>query len=288
MPDTALEYAERVLGPCDVVKDHSWDHQWSSVVQLRDQAGHEWFLKQHREHARYLAEATAYQRWVPALGDRAPTLRAHDPARRAVILTALPGSPAPWPTPTSDPAHAAAETALHRQAGVLLRRLHSAHTTSPQPDDAATRLDEFDQLTGPAADLFTHRELGFARAEIETLADLPAPRLVPCHRDYSMRNWLVEHGELRILDFEWTRLDVWVADLVRLHLGAWRTRPDLRDAFLDGYGSDRDLADTEQARLRACAAFTAVWLVIKARESGQASFEQSNRDALRRLMAEAG
>jgi hypothetical protein len=72
-------------------------------------------------------------------------------------------------------------------------------------------------------------------------------------------------------------------DLARLHLGAWASRPDLRDAFLRGYG--RELGDTGRAILQGCAALTAVWLTIKARETGQRSFEDSSRAALQRLIA---
>lgn len=285
MYSTALAYAARVLGPCDVVKDHSWEHQWASVVQLRDRTGREWFLKRHRDHDRYVAEVTAYLRWVPTLGNHAPTLRAHDDSHQAVILSALPGHPAPWPAPTPDPTRADTEIATQRHAGALLRRLHSAHTTSPQPDYAAAKLYELELLAHQVTDLLTHDELGFARTEIQALIDLPAPSLVPCHGDYSMRNWLLDDGKLYILDFEWARLDAWVSDLTRLHLGIWRTRPELREAFLDGYG--RELDDSERALLRASAAVTAVWLVIKARESAQRSFEEANRDALHHLMTGA-
>ncbi|WP_271189323.1 phosphotransferase [Dactylosporangium matsuzakiense] len=253
-------------------------------MQLRDRAGHEWFLKQHRDRDRYLAEVTAYLRWVPTLSDHAPRLRAHDATQRAIILSALPGHPARWPTATIDPTQIRAETAMHHQAGALLRRLHNAHS-EPQPQYAAARLEELELLTRQAANLLTPGELGFARTEIQALASLPAPRLVPCHRDYTMRNWLIDSGKVYMLDFEWTQLNAWVTDLTRLHIGPWRTRPDLRDAFLDGYG--RELDDADRVLLRADAALTTVWLVIKARESDQESFERANREALHRLMAEA-
>lgn len=282
MQDTALAYATQLLGPCDVLKDHSWEHRWSSVVRLRDGTGQQWFLKQHRDRDRYLAEVRAYLRWVPALGDHAPGLHAHDATQRAMILSALPGHPARWPTATIYPTHLRAETAIHHQAGALLRRLHNADSES-QPEYAAARLEELELLSRQAAHLFTPRELEFARTELRALADLPAPRMVPCHRDYTMRNWLTDSGKVYILDFEWTRPDAWVTDLTRLHIGLWRTRPDLRDTFLDGYG--RELDDSDRVLLKANAALTAVWLVIKARESHQPSFEQANREALHHLMA---
>jgi thiamine kinase-like enzyme len=211
-------------------------------------------------------------------------LLAHDHTQRAIVLSALPGRPAPWPTATIEPAHVRTEIATQRQAGALLRRLHSAHSES-QPEYAAAKREELELLTHEAVDVLTPGELGFARTEITALADLPAPCLVPCHRDYTMRNWLIDRGKVHILDFEWTRLDAWVTDLTRLHIGVWRTRPDLRDAFLDGYG--RELDDADRVRLRASAVLTSVWLMIKARESHQASFERANREALHHLMTDA-
>lgn len=69
----------------------------------------------------------------------------------------------------------------------------------------------------------------------------------------------------------------------RLHLGIWENRPDLRDAFLRGYG--RQLDDTDHAILQGCSVLTALWLLIKARETGQPSFEDASRAALQRLLA---
>jgi Ser/Thr protein kinase RdoA (MazF antagonist) len=87
---------------------------------------------------------------------------------------------------------------------------------------------------------------------------------------------------VHVVDFEWSGLDVWVADLARLHLGIWATRPDLRRAFLSGYG--RDLDEGDRAMLHGCAVLTAVWLVVKAHETRQPSFEDASRAALLRLI----
>jgi Ser/Thr protein kinase RdoA (MazF antagonist) len=86
-----------------------------------------------------------------------------------------------------------------------------------------------------------------------------------------------------VIDFEWSGLDVWVADLARLHLGIWVTRPDLQQAFLEGYGKDLGGADREL--LHGCAVLTAVWLVVKAHETCQPSFEEASRIALLRLIS---
>lgn len=286
MPDVSLGYAEQVLGPCELSEDCSWEHRRSSVLRLRDLSGATWFLKPHRERERYAAELTAYRRWVPALGGRAPRLRAFDDSLQAVILSALPGEPAQWPAPLVDgPPNArhAAEGATQHDAGVLLRRFHDAQPPLAWNDFGPAKMDELDRLRPDAAGLLTPRELGFARSEVAALAGIADLVMVPCHRDYTPRNWLADAGQLYVVDFEWSRLDVWISDLARLHLGAWASRPDLQDAFLHGYR--RELDDTDRAILQGCAVLTAVWLMTKARETGQRSFEDSSRAALRRLIA---
>ncbi len=106
---------------------------------------------------------------------------------------------------------------------------------------------------------------------------------MPCHRDYTPRNWLIGASGLYVVDLEWSRPDVWISDLARLHLGIWENRPDLRDAFLRGYG--RQLDDTDHCILQGCSVLTALWMVIKAHESRQLSFEEGCRTALQRLLA---
>jgi hypothetical protein len=63
----------------------------------------------------------------PALGPgRAPVLLAADPALRAILVTALPGRPVHELEVPAD-----TEAEIHRQAGMLLRRLHDALDPPP-------------------------------------------------------------------------------------------------------------------------------------------------------------
>ncbi len=282
-----LDYAEQVLGPCELVKDCSWEHRMSSVLRLRDTSGGTWFLKHHRDRERHDAELLAYRKWVPALGSRAPRLRAFDASLATVILSAVPGVPAPWPgQEVSGPApERSAERAMQRQAGALLRRFHDSQTALPWKDFGLAKIEELDRLKPLAAGLLTAREMAFAQAEVAALGGIACPGMVPCHRDYTPRNWLVDAGTLSVVDFEWSRLDVWISDLARLHLGAWTNRPDLQEAFLSGYG--RNVSDTDRRILRGCSVLTAVWLLVKARETRQPSFEDASRTALLRLLASA-
>ncbi|MBO0834193.1 MAG: aminoglycoside phosphotransferase family protein [Actinobacteria bacterium] len=280
-----LKFAGQVLGPCELEQDCSWAHGMSAVLLLRDARGVSWFAKRHRERDRYEAEVSAYREWVPALGGHAPRLHAADDLRSAIIVSAVPGEPVPWPAAdlwALTDTRRLAEEVLQREAGVLLRRLHDAQPPLPWDNLGADKIAEFDALMPMASQLLGKRDLALARAAVETLSGLPFPGQVPCHRDYTPRNWLVKNGVQYVIDFEHARLDVWLADLARLHLGIWSDRPDLKDAFLAGYG--RQLSDTDRAILKGVAALTATWLVVKAREMRRPALEDAFRTALRRLL----
>lgn len=286
MVDIGLGYAEQILGPCEVIADCSWGQRLSPVVlRLRDAGGTTWFLKRHSERERYQTEIAAYRQWVPSLGDLAPRMHAADDALQALIISAVPGMPAPWPAPATtgeSNGENAADRAVHHDAGAMLRRIHEAKPAIPWNDFGSAKLAEFDLLSPLATRLCTERELRAAREEVEALVGLGSPVKVPCHRDYTPRNWLIGPDSLCVIDFEWVRPDVWISDLARLHLDIWQYRPDLRDAFLRGYG--RQLDDTDQAILQGCSVLTAVWLLVKAHEIGRQSFEAGIRIALQRLL----
>jgi hypothetical protein len=280
-----LRYAEQILGPCEVEQDLSWEHGLSVVLRLRDAAGAAWIVKRHGDRGRHAAEVFAYRHWVPALGSNAPRLIAVSDPMATVILSAVPGEPAPWPAADAgvlSEAARRAEVAQHRRAGVLLRLFHQARPPVQWGNFGAAKVAEFDVLAPLASALLGKRELALARTEVEALIDLPCPGLVPCHRDYTPRNWVVSGTAQYVLDYELARLDVWLADLSRLHLGIWATRPDLQGAFLTGYG--RQLSSTDRLILHGCAILTATWLLVKAREIRQRSLEDATRAALLRLL----
>jgi hypothetical protein len=54
---------------------------------------------------------------------------------------------------------------------------------------------------------------------------------------------------------------------------------------LEGYG--RPLSRTDEQALHGCAVIVATWLLGKAHETGQPSFEQGSRTALLRLIRRA-
>jgi Ser/Thr protein kinase RdoA (MazF antagonist) len=277
------DYANQTLGSCELLEDSSWRPRRSTVLRLRDASGAEWFLKCHRDRERFDAELTAYRTWVAALRGSAPRLHASDESLRVMILSALPGRPASWPAPQPGRSpERTEERAVQRAAGEILRRLHSAQPAIPWPDFAADKIAQFNGLRPAVTALLTRRQLDRAQTEIARLISIPAPVQVPCHHDYTPRNWQVHGGAVYVFDFEWSGPDAWVADLARLHLGVWPTRPDLRQAFLQGYG--RHLGAVDRVALHGCAVLTGVWLLSKAHETGQPSFEDACRTALLRLI----
>jgi len=72
------------------------------------------------------------------------------------------------------------------------------------------------------------------------------------------RNWLWDPAarRLAVIDFERAEPAPAVRDLVRLEYGPWDQRPDLREAFMGGYG--RALTSTETKAMRCLAGLDAL------------------------------
>ncbi|MGV9934026.1 aminoglycoside phosphotransferase family protein [Streptomyces olivaceoviridis] len=233
------------------VTDASWPRGDSRIWRVR--AGHgEVFVKQYPSVEKYAREVKGYEHATRALAaGEAPRLLASDLQRPAVVLSALPGR-----VVRGLPIEQSVEQRVHRLAGDLLRRWHDTdepisdrehqrimESVTAQADEAAVILERLgDQLSSAEQDL--------VREAARDLPDLAqALPLAYRHGDYSPRNWLwdeaTEHHGL--IDFEESAPGLAVEDLVWLGGAAWPTRPDLRDAFLTGYG--RQLSSTEQRAL---------------------------------------
>lgn len=258
--DTALEnLCREVLGDWELLAQHPTQRPGSQVWRVRNTDGREFVAKRHLNQQKHERESHAYRHWVPTLTERAPRLIASEPRVPAIVMTALPGEPADSGAPGSPP-HPETEAHYHRQAGELLRRLHTTRAGPPAsepPNPLSQRLAHW----LPAAQLIlTTDELALLTSFTADLADADTVPLVPCHLDYQPRNWVVdETGVLRIVDFEHARLDIAIRDLVRLEYRHWPGRPDLREAFYEGYATpllDRGL-------LQACAALDAITAIVR-------------------------
>jgi Ser/Thr protein kinase RdoA (MazF antagonist) len=268
-----LKLVEPLLGSCRVIADHTGP-EWreATVAEVIDSADVRWFVKRHRGGERYRRELTAYQRWVLALGDRAPRLRAYDDTKWLLVLSAVPGAqPKHW-----------SDLELLAQGGRVLRAFHDAEDLGVWEDLVGDKQAELDYWSRRGAGLIEPRVIDFVRRQLDNLRALPAPARVPCHGDFSPRNWLVADGELNLIDFGEAGPDVWVSDLGRLIFG-WRLPSDGLAVFLEGYGCQPD--SDELAMLRATYTAAVVRHIVWGHEHGNRDFEVSSRQLLDALIS---
>jgi Ser/Thr protein kinase RdoA (MazF antagonist) len=126
------------------------------------------------------------------------------------------------------------------------------------------------------------------RIEPRTCADLravlasrrPVPTVVvPTHGDWQPRNWLIDAGTLKVIDFGRFGWRPAISDFCRLAAQQWRRNPHLEQAFFAGYGGDPRSPDQWRMLALHEAIGTAVW----AHQVGDAPFEQQGH----RMIAEA-
>lgn len=280
--DAALltRWAQRELAqPSLRARDVSWDHAESHVLALAASATGTAlaYAKVHRQPRKYRQEVAALRRWAPATGAAPTLLAAREAPPRALLMSACPGAGV-------DDLHALdpRQSRVHRAAGSWLRRLHDLAVVDDDPVDLAQamhlRLQGWARRRPGLVDASTLD----AVARLIDAADWSCQRRRPCHGDFGPRNWLW-HDEtgLSVIDFEHAKADVWAIDLHKLVDGAWWGRPDLEDAFWEGYG--RVPGADEQALIAAVRALYAVGTVVWGRSHDDAPFEAWGRTVLARL-----
>jgi pimeloyl-ACP methyl ester carboxylesterase len=127
-------------------------------------------------------------------------------------------------------------------------------------------------------------ELSTVRAAYALVPAFEGERPIPCHRDYCAANWLVSpEGALAgIIDFEFAYWDVRVADFARDPDWAWIRRPDLMEAFFDGYigNGGRSFSRTTELQLLVARAEYALDAILWGHDFAFYGFEQEGREAL--------
>ena len=281
MPEKLLNACRQVLGDGLETTFYGWDHAESRVWKVVGR-NRTTYLKQYRQPRKYRQEYEAYTRWLPLLKSmRTPELLASFEGSRTLLFSEAPGE-----LVEEKERHGEEVRDLYRQAGAFLRELHTLPFVDedelPLNEAIAKRTEAW--TTGRAEGVVGAADVAWVRARVaETLPVLQAFKRVPCHRDYTARNWLADEGKLYIIDFEHSRPDLWFLDIERLWSDVWHTRPDLGEAFWEGYG--RTLSDEEAWVLERLAAFNALGTIIWAREHNDAPFEAQGWERLERLKA---
>jgi tRNA A-37 threonylcarbamoyl transferase component Bud32 len=259
--------AARFLGPCTIIDAHG-----PAVARVVTESGDEFIVKQHATRPKHQREVYAYHHWAAALGPAAPELIGVDDQAMVIITSALPGRVYTDDLPAS----------VHRHAGALLRSFHDAEPKRALPWFSGWLHDRATHWRTRAASLLSADETETLSRHLAAIADADIPPGGPCHLDFQPRNWLVnESGHVSLIDFEHARIDLPVRDFVRLRFRIWASRPDLRDAFLDGYG--RPLTQAEHELTCHLGAIDALTALARGHETADQELTAVGRATLRQL-----
>lgn len=291
-----LDWCRDVLGPIEVVADHSRSHpdRVSGTWSLRARASCH-FVRAHRNRPFWETEVHAYERWASAFGDRAPKLLAvREEEPLAIVISGLPGRAMKEAELT-----ASQQRAAWRDAGRALAALHDSAVgeyfgpcrrdgspaTEPIPDavryisaDLEGQLDR-----GIQKGYLSEVEMGVIRAARDLTTVFQGERPVPCHHDYAPDNWLVaDDGTWAgVIDFEFARWDVRITDFARHPDWEWMTQSDLLEAFVDGYG--QPLTAKREKQLLVARVQYALSAVVWGSDNAYHGFAKEGHQALEHL-----
>jgi aminoglycoside phosphotransferase (APT) family kinase protein len=291
-----LDWCASILGPFEVVSDDTRDHPGKRVAacRLRARSG-DYYVKLHRDPVHWNYETHGYEQWAPAFGKFAPRLLAvREEAPLALLISELPGKILDEVKLT-----AAQERAVWQTAGQALVALHGlavgdyfgpcrrdgAPVGTPINEATAYVMAEFEDWLerGRRIACLTDDELAIVSATRELIPVFAGERPVPCHRDYGPANWLItaEGAWAGVIDFEFAYWEVRVADFTRYPNWEWLNRPDLIEAFFEGYGR-AFTPEEEQQRLVGHTLY-ALGALVWGQESAYYGFAAEGRQALQRL-----
>jgi tRNA A-37 threonylcarbamoyl transferase component Bud32 len=263
---------DAVLPGLELVADLAWGLLDTAVVHVRH-GGRDLVVKAGGPDNHHLdREITAHRSMTRPLvaAGRAGRLVHASRELNLLVVSYVPGELVQGRPEEHDPD-------AHRQAGELLAMLHDQGRRVARTWELTTRERVSTWLDRP------HRigvEVVRRVRHLLDRWDVDRPRVVvPTHGDYQPRNWVVDDGQVAVIDFGRAAWRPAETDLARLAAQQWRSRPDLEEAFLDGYGRDpREEATWALVQLSE-AVGTAAW----AYQVGDERFEEQGH----RMLAEA-
>ncbi|BAS09318.1 hypothetical protein AHiyo4_27400 [Arthrobacter sp. Hiyo4] len=170
------------------------------------------------------------------------------------------------------------EMGTYLQAGHLLHTFHAQTVRIDyRYETAATAkamawLETPHRIEAPAAEK--------VRAILSTYRPEPVT-VVATHGDWQPRNWLMSGTELRVIDFGRFAFRPAISDFCRLAVQQWRSRPELEDAFFEGYGPDPRESTLWNITILREAVSTAAW----AFQVGDHEFEEQGHRMLSDALA---
>ena len=290
-----LAWCASELGPVEVTWDRSKSHPGEPgvVCRLRTGAGH-CYLKTHRDACYWEAEVHAYEQWAAAFGDFAPRLLAvREEKPRALVVSELAGKCLEHVQLT-----ALQERAVWRAAGQAVSGLHNLvvgdyfgpcrRDGAPVGDAICDARQFMSTQLQNAADrgrrmgYLSATELDVIQAGLNLVPSFEGEVSVPCHRDYCPANWMVTDDGVwaGVIDFEFSQWNVRATDFTRYPDWDWIARPDLVEAFFEGYG--KLTPEQEQQRFVAHVRY-ALTAVVWGMDNEYHGFAEEGRNALKHL-----
>ena len=276
--DVRLSAAQRALleewiPGAVILADHSWGQIESHVLEVEHDDERLVVKAGGLTNHHIGRELDAHDGWTDIWSQAglATRIRHADRDDRIFVADWMPGH-------LIDRMPAAVDPSVHRRAGELLRSFH----------DQASRVGDERLVERVRRALVSeHRIDRETVARVESLLEGLAPcavDMVPTHGDWQPRNWLIDNGEVRVIDFGRFAFRSRASDFVRLDAQQWRLAPDCESAFLEGYGDDpRRGFDDHWLALRTLEAVgTAAW----AYQVGDEEFEAQGHRMIATLLGE--
>lgn len=261
----------RWLPDVDIRSDMSWNLVDTVVLEAATGRGRV-VIKAAGPLDRHLErEITAFEGYTECLArtGHAARLLHQDRAARLLVVSFLGGH-----LVEGSDAELAADT--HRQAGRLARTFHGQGERVDPDWEAAAVAKSLAWLDKP------HRIPPQTCADLRTILRSHRPEpvvVVPTHGDWQPRNWLIDAGTVKVIDFGRFAWRPAISDFCRLAAQQWQLNPRLEEAFFIGYGDD----PRTPGQWRMSALHEAIGTAIWAHQVGDDPFEQQGH----RMVAEA-
>ncbi len=254
IPEAVAEFVRARLGHALEFSFAGWPHTQSRVWRAARPDGSAFYVKHHAEPYLFERHSYACHHWVRQLPACVPAcvpelVAASDAALGTMIFGQVPGrllELVPLPPKL--------ELDVYRDAGRVARAMHTLNCEDdPSFDAAADFTASAHDYCRRARGLVDNATLDWAADMLRDGSSFKGHRRVPCHRDYSPRNWLVEvidgRAKLCVIDFERARLDLGLYDFQRMWPDHFRARPERQRAFFDGYGAQLSPEDEHNLKL---------------------------------------
>lgn len=273
LTDAQRSLLDAWLGAWEVAADYSWPLQDTVVLHVRAGSG-SYIVKASRTSHHIVREIAAHEQFLGKFAVCTPRLVRSSASERILVTDYLPGVLVEGTEAEWDP-----ET--YRQAGARLRELLVPGAIS---DDYLVRLIESARRSIAAATgLVDGRQL----VQLDELLSSARARPIALsftHGDYQPRNWLMDNGVLRVIDFGRAAQRHWTSELVRLHSQQFVGHEVLKHAFFSGLERQLTSEDSDVFRLERVQ--QAVGTVVWANGINDARFEEQGREMIRTVLGE--